>query len=152
MTPDEYNKDVLHRVYREWKKKCFCSSPGFQKILAFNFEDYRIGPTGCADTEILIDKIIRFKFIKTGLPDGEFETRQKYKCPQCGAICTEEYADYNIHMYRSFAVYENPDQAPEGLFLVGFYGFDMSEVEKINDFRQTEDVDEYISCLKGESS
>ncbi len=149
MTPYEYNEQVLPSILEEWEKKCFCSSPGFQKIVSFNFRDYGIGPAGCADTEILIHTIIREKFTKEGDVAGEYETRQKYRCPQCGALCTEEYADFNINMYRSFAFYEISNKGDEGLYMTGFYGFDMSEVSQIHDFSQTEDIEEYLEYLKG---
>jgi hypothetical protein len=135
-----------------WESGCFCRSPGFLKLLSFNFEDYKIGPVGLADSEILIHEIIRGRFTRDGEPssDGMGTTQQSYLCPNCGARCRETYAEYSISMYRSFVLFENaPEMAATGVHLVGFYGFQQSDFAKIHDFRPAADDAEFITAITG---
>lgn len=152
MTPDEFRQRVLPTVVAAWELACFCRSPGFLKLLSFNFEDYGVGPVGLADSEILIHEIVRGQFTREGEPtsDGMGTTQQAYRCPKCGACGTETYAEYSISMYRSFVLFDNaPKMSSTGLYLVGFYGFEQAEFSKIHDFHQARDEDEFVTTLIG---
>lgn len=150
MTPDEFRESLLPNIVAAWDDRCFCANPGFQKLLSFDFRDYSIGPTGLADSEILIDEIIRQRFTQRHKPDSDQgEITQAYECPQCGATCTELYAEFSISMYQSTVTFDlNPVLAAEGLYLVGFYGFKGSEFAKINDFRPASSTEDFIRQLK----
>jgi len=149
MTPDEFRSHALPQILTAWQEGCFCASPGFRKLLSFDFQNYEIGPVGLADSEILIDSIIRKEF-KSLSESGTFETTTIYECPNCGTTCTECYADYSINMYRSTVTFDgDPAPAGEGLYLVGFYGFNREEFARIIDFRRTESVEEFVRFVTG---
>lgn len=151
MIPEEFRKTVLPRVVAAWDDRCFCASPGFQKLLSFDFRDYGVVPTGLADSEILIDAIIRERFTRRGEPQShQGESRQAYVCPQCQATCTELYAEFSISMYQSTVIFHNdPKAAAEGLYLVGFYGFKEDAFGKITDYRRASTVEAFMQELTG---
>lgn len=150
MTPDEFRETVIPQIVTAWDDQCFCANPGFQKLLAFNFRDYDIGPTALADSEIIIDVIIRQRFTRQHEPKShQGEITQVYMCPQCEATCTELYAEFSISMYQSTVTYDhNPTLADKGLFLVGYYGFNQHEFGKINDYQESSAVDDFLRELK----
>lgn len=152
MTPDEFREIVLPQIVTAWNDNCFCANPIFQKLLSFNFRDYGIGPAALADSEILIDALIRQRFTQQHEPKShQGEITQVYKCSQCQATCTELYAEFSISMYQSMVTYDqNPTLAPSGLYLVGFYGFKQNEFGKISDFQQASTPDDFIRQLKAE--
>jgi hypothetical protein len=150
MTPDEFSESVLPQIVTAWDDRCFCANPGFLKLVSFNFRDYDIGPTALADSEILIDAIIRQRFVRRHEPESRHgEVSQAYECPQCGATCTELYAEFSIRMRQSTATFDlTPVLARKGLYLVGFYGFNGEEFGKIHDFQRTSTPDDFIGQLK----
>ena len=150
MTPDEFQKRIVPTIIAAWERGCFCRSPGFRKLVSFNFEDYGIGPVALADSEILIQEIIRGRFTRDGEAnsDGMGTSSQVYRCPKCGARCTETYAEYSVSMFRSFVIFETvPEKAASGIYLVGFRGFKQADFAKIRDFRLTSDEDEFLASL-----
>lgn len=153
MTPAEIRREVFPELIRAWKRRCFCASPGFQKLISFDFRDYDIiGPVGLADTEILIDEIIRERFTKAKRHQSRTSDEwPDYICPQCGAKCSVGWEDFSISMNRSVAQFDGDfPQSETGLYLVGFYGFDRSEFARIKDFRQTVDAEEYRRFITGQ--
>ena len=66
MTPDEFHHSILPTILTAWERGCFCHSPGFLKLVSFNFEDYGIGPMAVVDSEILIAEIIGRRFVREG--------------------------------------------------------------------------------------
>ena len=155
MTPDEFRSEVLPQILTAWERGCFCPAPGFRKLVSFDFRDYAIGPVGLADSEILIDSIIRQQFTTLSqLDDSEVsEISTTYQCPNCGATCTEIYAEFSISMYRSTVRFDGGSPAAdEGLYLVGFYGFNREEFARIDDFRRTESVEEFVRFVSGQET
>lgn len=149
MTPDEFREAVLPRIMADWEAECLCASPGFQKLLSFDFRDYGIGPVGLADTEILIDAIVRQRFLRQDKSESSSgEVQQVCICPQCQATCTERYAEFSISMYQSVVTYEQPKLALTGLYLVGFYGFKRDEFDKVDDFQRASTTEEFLRRLK----
>ena len=117
MTPDEFRDRVLPRIVTAWDAHCLCQSPGFRKLLSFNFRDYGRRTIGLADAEILIQEIIRRTFIRQGEPTSDQgELAQVYLCPQCGGSCTELYAEFSVSMYHSCVTFDSgePQRAAEG--------------------------------------
>lgn len=149
MTPDEFRQDVLPRIVASWSQTCFCANPGFRKLLSFDFRDYDIGPTGLADSEILIDELIRKRFIQTS--DSESRPShiiQAYQCPQCRATCRVMIEEFSISMYRSTVAFNgHPSRDGEGLYLVGFYGFKRDDFEMIHDFRRAESIEPFTQHI-----
>ncbi len=95
MTPDEFRQAVLPQVVAAWDDHCFCTCPGFQKLVSFNFRDYGIGPTGLADSEILIDELIRQRFTRQQeleSPPGE----------NCASLCMPAVRITVYRMVRGF--------------------------------------------------
>jgi hypothetical protein len=155
MTPDEFQKHILPTILSAWDKACFCRSSGFLKLVSFNFEDYEIGPIALADSEILIQQIVRDHFTRDGEPtsDGQGTTFQAYRCPQCGARCRETYAEYSISMYRSFVLFDDVSaKAPLGIYLVGFYGFNQGDFARVHDFRLASREEEFLAAMTNEKS
>lgn len=152
MTPDEFREAVLPDVVAAWRRSCMCTSPGFRKLLAFDFRDYDgIGPVGLADTEILIDVIVRNEFTAQGEPvSGAGETTQDYVCSQCGVRCTVHHEDYSINMACSVVDFADAEiSASTGLYLVGFYGFKREDFGKVDDYRKAVSRDEFLRALSG---
>ncbi len=150
MTPDEFRESVLPQIVADWDGRCFCANPGFQKLLSFSFRNYDISPSALADSEILIDAIIRQRFTQQREPRSrQGEVTQGYKCPQCGATCTELYAEFSISMYQSTVIFDlDPVLAHKGLYLVGFYGFDRNKFGKIDDFQPAATTEDFTRQLK----
>lgn len=146
MTPEEFRENVLPAILTAWDRACFCVSPGFQKLVSFNFEDYGIGPVGLADSQMVGLDIIHNRFTHCDDESPPSESRARlFECPQCHARCTETFEDYNIWMYRTFFTFvDDRPIAPTGLYLVGFYGFDRADFAKIDDFHEAESTAEFV--------
>jgi hypothetical protein len=146
MTPDEFHATVLRQLVTAWFDRCFCANPGFQKLVAFDFRDYGIAPTGLADSEIVIDTIIRQRFTRQNESDShQGETRRVYMCPQCEATCTEWYAEFSVNMRQSSVAYDrNPQLAARGFYLVGFYGFDRDDFDRITDYQEASTAEAFM--------
>ena len=151
MTPDEFHETVVPEVIAAWQQHCFCASPGFQKLLSFDFRDYGIGPVALADAEILIDVIIRQRFARVGEAiSGPGETIQDQICPKCQRRCTVRYDEFSINMARATVVFANPlTRATNGKYLVGFYGFKQDDFAKVHDFQKVATCQEFLRELKG---
>ncbi len=156
MTPAEFHEHVLPELLSRWERQCFCSAPGFRKLISFNFREYGdLSPLALADAEIVIQALIceRFIRIENSSPQENEQTServQEFECPQCQARCTATFEQFNIHMERSFVTFADlRPAADEGLYLVGFFGFRADEHEKIHDFRHTMSVQEFIQAVAG---
>ncbi|MCA9254324.1 MAG: hypothetical protein KDA33_01745 [Phycisphaerales bacterium] len=152
MTPEEFRQRTFRTLVRAWNQQCFCDSPGFQKLMSFDFHKYGTNPVGLADTEILIDEIIRERFEKQGAdtgpdPAGAWPT---YRCPQCGATCDLGWQDYSISMNCSTVKFHGRrKRARVGLYVIGFYGFKRSSFEPIKDFRRASSAKAYLKHVAG---
>ena len=144
LTPDQFRNDIVAAV----KKDCRCATPGFQKIISFNFEDYGIAPTLLWDSEILIHEIIRSDF--EALDEGiqrQGDSKRRYRCGVCGRTCTETYTEFSINMYRSFVLFDEDLRASTAEFVLGFRGFDVNDFDRITDFSRADNLDSYLSQL-----
>lgn len=149
MTPDNFRESVLPALKDAWQQNCFCSNRAFQKLVSFNFDDYGIGPTGLADSEILIDEIIRQNFDKLESANaGGGRVKQSYRCPQCDTTCSEHYREFSINMYQSYVLFnDQPSPSPRALFLVGWFGFKSDEFDKIHDFEKAPSIEQFLQQL-----
>lgn len=130
------------------KQRCCCSSPVFQKLVSFNFEDYAIPPTALWDTEILIRELIRNEFrpLDDGIREQE-NLHQRYECKRCRRICRVTHAEYSISLDRSYARFENDLRAPAANYLLDFRGLEEAAISNVHDFRKREDGQGYIGLL-----
>jgi hypothetical protein len=147
MTPDKFRLVLLPHILAAWEGHCFCANPAYQKLLSFNFDDYRIGPAALVDAEILIEELVRKKFDPRGQPtERRPDWIQTYACPKCGATCNVLYAEYSIHVSRSVVIHESQFQpASEGLYVLGFFGHvTLPELKRIKDFRFALTVEEFM--------
>lgn len=149
VTPDEFRETVLPQIVSAWERQCLCASAGFLKLVSFDFGDYDTRPVGLADTEIVIGSIIRERFTRQGEMSHQAGDRlQRYVCPQCQAACAEHYAEYNIWMYRTCVRYDaSPALAPCGYYLVGHYGFERADFEKVRDFQKAASTEQFLASL-----
>ena len=150
MTPAEFNKTVFPKVLAAWQVGCFCGSPGFRKLLCLQFQDYGICPVGLADAEILISAIIQQRFRLQGESrSGDGEALQDFQCPQCSASCRVRSSEFSISMSQTTVTFaEAAPSVATGLYLVGFYGFQQRDFERIGDFRPAADPDAYLEQLQ----
>ncbi|HPF41454.1 MAG TPA: hypothetical protein P5081_22125 [Phycisphaerae bacterium] len=152
MTPEEFRQRTFRTLANAWKQGCFCDSPGFQKLMSFDFQKYGTNPVGLADTEILIDEIIRNRFKKEGgdkAPDPAAGW-PTYTCPQCGATCDVGWQDYSISMNCSTVKFHGRrKRAKVGLYVIGFYGFSKKSFEKIRDFKRASSAKAYLKHVAG---
>jgi hypothetical protein len=44
--------DVLPLVVEGWRRRCFCSHPGFLKLLSFDFRNYGHTPAELVDAQM----------------------------------------------------------------------------------------------------
>ena len=129
-----------------YRGKCICNNTGLRSLMSFSFIDYCIGPTALADSEILIQELLRSgneNYVKTLVNDRGWD----FKCKTCGSVLREHYDEYSINMYQSFIEYfeKGEDVVP---FIVGFYGFKIDECDKIKNFRSTSNVNTFLSYIK----
>ncbi|MCB9854099.1 MAG: hypothetical protein H6818_00315 [Phycisphaerales bacterium] len=149
MTPEEFRQALLPDLLEAWQRECFCASPGFRKLVSFNFEDYGIGPVGLADSQILGLEIIQNRFLKIDNAAATSPAQSRlFECPKCRARCTETYEDYNIWMYRTYFTFVNDGPiAQTGLYLVGYYGFSRSDFEKIADYQPAASAEVFLQQM-----
>jgi len=126
MTPQEFSGEVLPRVVSAWERMCFCSSPGFVKLMSFDFSRYGTTPVALYDQEALGDEIItkRFTRITEPVPDPRSGTNRHIRqCPACGRRCEVVWDQYSINFDRAYYDFGQAEVAIQGIYLVGFYGF-----------------------------
>jgi hypothetical protein len=144
MTTTEYRESVLPRIITALGNKCICTNYGLRKLISFNFENYAISPLACADSEMLIHELLRSGqscYSKEMIGDS-----WAFTCGKCGSKLHEHYDEYSISMNRSFIEYEGNSEM-NGKVLIGYYGFDLSDVSKITDFVKITDANEYLGAL-----
>lgn len=145
MTPAEYQEQVLPEILSALGDRCICKLPGLRKLLSFNFEDYGAGPMACADTEILIQSLLRDGNANyTATPDAE--GNYTFLCSTCGTALVEHFEDYSINMYRSYIEYDQR-RSVHGRYLVGFRSFTIADRDRIDDFTEAESKEAYLEYL-----
>ena len=118
---------------------CPCRFPRFVFLVGFNFQDYKVGPVACADTEELVtasfhgpNAFLRQESQRQVLDS----THTLYKCKTCDASWEGVFTDYSIHMFRSYLRLKSPisqslGAAPSFPFPIskGFRGFSEADCE-----------------------
>ena len=148
MTPDDYRDGVLPQLQACWEQQCFCASAFYRRLIGFDFRDFGIGPVGLADAEILIDAFVRQRCEPTRELEADGALLQEYRCPSCGRLMTEQYDEFNIHMYRSVVRFvDDLPKADTCAYMIGLYGFDAADFDKITGYELMESVPEYIERI-----
>ena len=152
MTPEEFSATVLPRIRDSWVKRCLCESPGFWKLLSYDFRDHQSGPQALEDSEIVGYEIVRKQFKMLAKEDSGVEDDvTSYQCPQCGVRCTSHWEQFSINFDRMYyRVSPGQEVADIGLYLVGFWGF--PPIQPPPDFRLAENVDQFLAYLLDRST
>jgi hypothetical protein len=132
MTPDDLRHALDQALPKLPDNVCLCSNLDFRKTLSFDFADYDIAPTGLADTEILIDLVLR-QSRRYGIEGGECGS--VFTCLHCGCVMSETWEDYSISMSRSTVSWDGKSQH-RGCYAVGFFGLVAADFAQIHDFDQ----------------
>ena len=146
MTPNEYQSDVIPLIKDIIKNGCICKNSALRTIIAFDYRKYKISPVGLADAEILIQYLLRNNsgtYSKNLNSKGNWD----YTCLRCGCILHEQYEEYSINMSRSLI--ENDGNVIQNApYLIGWFGFNADEFNKINGFLKVDKTDNYIQIIK----
>jgi hypothetical protein len=102
LSPEAYTAEVLPVLVKRWQRRCFCGSPGFLKLLSFDFQDYGNVPAALLDSEIAWGAIIGKHFTPAGgwAEVGE-EQQRTFRCPQCGLELRTRSEQYSISMWTT---------------------------------------------------
>lgn len=155
LSPEDFRKDVVPVLLDRWLAKCFCKNPGFLKLLAFDFADYKradrmIAPVELIDSEMLWSTIVAAKFEPQGdwLRDGG-GSRRIYRCPQCGLTLATRSEQYSINMWPTTTrPKDDRALAAIGLYLVGYHGFGGKfDPAWILDFRPALSIDQFVDSV-----
>jgi len=57
-SPETFAADVVPVLVERWRRRCFCGSPGFLKVLSFDFRDYGNVPAQLVDSAMLWGAIV----------------------------------------------------------------------------------------------
>jgi len=149
LTHEEFVHELLPKIVAAWETRCFCSSPGFRKLLAFNFCDYHSHPMTLVDSELIGHHLVRSRFPRTQeVRHSAGEIFQEYQCPQCKTRCLESYNEYSISMYRSYYEFAGTvTRADVGLYLVGIRAFSKHDFDAVTDYREAASKQEYFQTL-----
>jgi hypothetical protein len=145
MKPNDFRSIILPKILNIYQGKCICANSGLRSLMSFSFIDYRIGPIALADSEILIQELIRSgneSYDKTLIKDRGWD----FQCKTCGSVLHEHYDEYSINMYQSIIEYKAPI-AGFVPYLIGFYGFKLDECDKIINFKLTTNINEFLSYV-----
>lgn len=144
LDPARYRSEVLPRIVDGLRGRCLCTNEGLRKLVSFNFEDYRISPVGCADSEILIATLFQENGdVYESIVDQGMVT---LRCRICARELKVVWSDFSISMNRTYIYW--PEKKPrEALVMIGFFGFDLEKLRKVRDFRMTDDVTRYLQSL-----
>jgi hypothetical protein len=148
---DVFAKELLPALVDKWQQKCFCSSPGFLKVLSFDFQQYRCMPAELLDSELLWNAIVGEHFQRLGewaYVDGEQQC--DFRCPQCGLELRTRSEQYSINMWPAKS---RPTDARAladvGLYVIGFRSFQGFPFKLIRDFRLAESCEEFVASITG---
>jgi hypothetical protein len=151
LTPQAFAADVLPGLVERWQRRCFCSSPGFLKLLSFDFRDCGNTPAELIDSEMAWDAIVGKRFVPVGdWSEVSGESQRTFRCPQCGSEMLTRSEQYSINMWPATS---RPTDArviaPTGLYLVGIRYLQGFDPKSVHDFRLAGSVDEYIASITG---
>lgn len=140
---EDFRQHILPKVLERWAQHCFCSNAGFVRMVSLD-----LGPTALADAQILIDELIRERFVQDGpLEYRNSESIQQYRCPQCGSRCRVHWEQFSIHMDRSYIEWLSLPEpvGAKSFYLLGFYGYSLPR--RIDGFQKVDSPDEFIEEL-----
>jgi len=96
---------------------CPCRFPRFVFLVGFNFQDYKVNPVACVDTEELVVASYhgQHAFLRReSQRQVQDSTHTCYVCEVCGALWEGVFTDYSISMFRSYLRLESSVLAPLG--------------------------------------
>lgn len=151
ISPEVFRADVLPILVELWSRQCFCRSPGFLKLLSFDFHDYGHVPAELIDSELIWSAIVGKHFMPVAdWSEVHGEQHRHFRCPQCGAMWLTRSEQYSINMWPITA---KPTQSGEiaatGLYLLGMRYFEGFAAAAVSDFRLAESIDEYVASVSG---
>jgi hypothetical protein len=151
MTPEDFSTQVMPQIVAAWERSCLCSSPGFVKLMSFDFRKYGRSPKALYDVEQIGYEIIERRFDTVSkwsrVPNSGAQECVR-ACPQCGTRCTVTSEQFNIRFDCTCFHFENDVVMAEvGLYLVGFTW--LGEATETPDFRRAGDVQQFIEALTG---
>jgi hypothetical protein len=126
MRPEVFTAEVLPLVVQAWERRCFCSAPGFQKLMSFDFSRYGSTPVALYDLEAIGTELIEKRFKKLSEPTRDprsGKNRHSRECPQCATRCDVVWEQYSINFDCTYYEWNLPRPVVPGTYLVGFYGF-----------------------------
>jgi hypothetical protein len=149
MTPVDFATQVMPQIVAAWERSCLCRSPGFLKLMSFDFRKYGSSPTALYDVEAIGGEIIQKRFVKVrdwqDVPNSAAHVSVR-ACPQCGTLCTLTGEQFNIHFDCScFQFDSDAGMADIGLYLVGFYW--LGERNAFADFERAATVEQFLVAL-----
>lgn len=148
-TSEKFIGEILPVILASWGAHCFCVSPGFRKLLSFNFEDYGTSVMQLVDAELVGYHVVKANFDPVGgMWKRNGDTIQLYRCKRCSARCEQIYADYSLVAYRSYYRFlDEAKPAAVGVYLIGMQGFSIEDYKKVHDFREAASVSEFLGFL-----
>jgi hypothetical protein len=149
MHTDSFSTQVMPQIVAAWERSCLCRSPGFLKLMSFDFRNYGHSPRALYDVERIGYEIIerRFVAVSNWVDVGHGGAQKSVRsCPQCGTRCTRTWEQFNIHFDCTCFNFDGSAVLAEmGLYLVGFYW--LGEPCATPDFRQAASVEEFFAAL-----
>ena len=117
---------------------CMCRFPRFRHLVQFFHTDYGAGPVMCRETETLIHHIFRGERLGYTITSRDTRGRFVAVCSTCHTEWAEDYDEYSISFYRTFARPNLPCSSPAGATVVdpfpliwGFGGFQQTDIATV---------------------
>ena len=149
-----FAEEVIPALVQKWEQKCFCSNPGFLKLISFDFKNYSqnsqpIAPAELTDSQQLWSVLVG-KYQPLGdWTESDGQLHRMYNCPQCGLPLRSHSQQYSIHMWPCTTL--PTDARPltaTGLYVVGYHAFaGKFHPNWIPDFRPAKSVEEFINSI-----
>jgi len=120
-------------------KGCPCRFPRFVFLVGFDFQQYKVGPVACGDTQILVGESCRGPhafLVEKSEKQFQGSTYVQYSCKKCSASWEGVFTQYNINMWCSYLHLLSappPALGPAPAFPLpistGLRGFDRKDIE-----------------------
>ena len=151
LSPQTFAADVLPMLIDCWQTRCFCSNPGFLKLLSFDFRNYSNTPAELFDSNMVWSAIVGKYFVPLGeWSEVDGEPRRIFRCPQCGLEMLSHSQDYSINMWPTIS--RPTDErivASKGLYVVGIHYFQGFDPHKVTDFEFAESTEQFMAGITG---
>ena len=151
MTPEDFSTQVMPQIVAAWERSCFCQSPGFLKLMSFDFRSYGSGPRVLYDVDLIGAQIIDRRFVKVSewqdVPRSAGQV-SVVACPQCRTKCSRALEQYNAFFWCPWYRFDTAvKMADVALYLTGFYW--LGESYATPDFQQAASVEQFLRALTG---